>query len=77
MVKRHTLQINESAFAEFQSVKEQLNSKNDSDALSALMQRELIKSEVTIISQNKVSNRLEAIGDLNHEYEKQAKKVSI
>lgn len=60
MVKnRKTIQVSESAFNEFESIKEQLGNKNSTDTLTELMQKEIIKTETTIINQNRMNNRIE------------------
>lgn len=57
-MKRKTLQIEESVYNSFNDTKKALN-MNSSETLGVLLSRELIKTETTIIQQNKVNNRIE------------------
>ncbi len=66
---RKSILVSESAFENFDSIRNQLN-KNSSDTLTELMSKEIIHSETTIISRNKMSNRLESSGDFDHETQK-------
>jgi hypothetical protein len=72
--QRKSILVSEACFTNFNEVRNKLN-KNSSDTLTELMNAELIHSETTIISRNKMNNRLESSGDFDHETNKLSKKV--
>lgn len=55
---RKTLQIEESVYNSFNDAKKSLK-MNASETLSVLLSQEIVRTETTIVSQNKMNNRIE------------------
>jgi hypothetical protein len=66
--QRKSILVSEACFNNFNEVRNSLN-KNSSETLTALMQKEIIKTETLIVNQNRVNNRLECNNKLENSIE--------